>query len=290
MLRQTPNSEGDGTRDCGTFFLDVVGTFGRDGVSVRWCGQGRQSNDQLDRLIDQAWQIAIWQARRGGQVLYDGDLCRLADYKAEGNQLELTLGKVSFKEFVGTNQTQAYVRYQYGPEVLADPLGVSGALVSEDGFLLLGRRSGRVAQYGGRIHPIGGIIEPHKAAEQAPDPFQSMLDELLEETGTPAGDVREISLMGLVRDKHTVQPELIFDVFVSLEAQAILRAAKQAKDAHEHAELMPVRNHPATIVTFLQQHFAELTPVALATLLLHGLRHWGSGWFANARGYLRSVV
>ena len=35
-----------------------------------------------------------------------------------------------------------------GSEALANPLGVSAALVTSDGFLLLGRRSGHVARYG----------------------------------------------------------------------------------------------------------------------------------------------
>jgi hypothetical protein len=43
-------------------------------------------------------------------------------------------------------------------------------------------------------------------------------------------------------------------------------------------------------VSFLEHKFTELTPVCLATLLLHGLRHWGGGWFTSARGYLRSVL
>jgi hypothetical protein len=30
--------------------------------------------------------------------------------------------------------------------------------------------------------------------------------------------------------------------------------------------------------------------VATAWLLLHGLRRWGIGWFASARGYLQSVI
>jgi hypothetical protein len=49
-----------------------------------------------------------------------------------------------------------------------------------------------------------------------------------------------------------------------------------------------VRHHPAAIVTFMENHASQLTPVALATLLLHGLHAWGSGWFASTRGYLRS--
>jgi hypothetical protein len=51
-----------------------------------------------------------------------------------------------------------------------------------------------------------------------------------------------------------------------------------------------LRDHPAAVVDFIERHLAELTPVALAGLLLHGLWRWGSGWFASTRGYVRGVV
>jgi 8-oxo-dGTP pyrophosphatase MutT (NUDIX family) len=290
MPLHRPDIQGDGPRDCGMFFLDVVGAYRRGQVQVQWSPTRRSTNDELERLIDQAWQLATWQAKKNGQNLYDGDLCRLIEYQAEGDQLGLTLGKVSYKEFVGTNQTQAYVRYLHGPEVLADPLGVSSALITDDGFILLGRRSERVMQYGGRIHPIGGIVEPPDKPGDPPDPFDAMLAEVLEEIRVPSENVRDFTLLGLVRDKNTVQPELIFDMRLDMEAATVCRSAVSAIDADEHTEIIPVRDHPAAVVTFLQQKFGELTPVSLATLLLHGLQHWGSGWFAGARGYLRSVI
>ena len=288
----------EGRRDCGTFFLDVVGAFQRQDVTVCWSDQPRAKNDQVDRLIDQAWEVALWQAKKAGQNLFDGDLCRLIDYVANGRRLELTLGKVTYKEFVGTNQTQACLRYLHGPEVLADPLGVSAALRTGDGLVLLGRRSDRAVQYGRRIHPIGGSVEPvpcrgpnQESQDPAvPDPFQTVLRELSEETGVSAECVQDSTLLGLVRDKHTVQPELIFEVRVAADADEICRGAAAADDAEEHTELVPVRDHPAAVITFIEQNFNDLTPVALATLLLHGLYHWGSGWFANTRGHLRSVI
>jgi len=282
MPLHTPEASGDGPRDCGTFFLDVTGTFVWDDVSVTWTDQPRQCNDELGRLIDQAWEVALWQARKAGQSLFDRPLCRLVSYCAHDGRFDMTLGPVSYKEFVGTNQTQAYVRYIHGPEVLADPLGVSAAVVSSDGFLLLGRRSTPVMRYPERIHPIGGTVEPCDD-NATPDPFASMLFELIEETGVSLDAVEDITLLGLIRDKNTIQPELIFDVKVGVDAATIRQSALTAIDAEEHTELVPVRDHPAAVVTFLQQSFSDLTPVALATLLLHGQRHWGSGWFAAAR-------
>ena len=290
MAIHLPDLSGDGPCDCGTFFLDVVGPFDRARVTDRWTGATRSTNDQLERLIDQAWEVALWQAKRKGVHLFNGMLARLAEYSVNEQGLDLACGPVSYKEFHGTNQSHAYLRYLHGPDVLADPLGVSAALVTSDGFIMLGRRSDSVLQYARRIHPIGGMVEPPRAPSTAPDPFGSMLTELAEETSIDECDVAEISLLGLVRDKHTVQPELIFDITLTADACRVKRGAAEAKDAAEHTEMIPLRNHPAAVVTFMEQNFSQLTPVALATLLLHGLVHWGSGWFAAARGYLRSVI
>ena len=92
-----------------------------------------------------------------------------------------------------------------------------------------------------------------------------------------------------MRDKHIVQPELIFDVTADADVKDI-RRSPAAGDDEEHSELLIIRDHPAAVVTFMEQNYNDLTPVGLATLLLHGLRHWGSGWFAATRGHLRSVT
>lgn len=279
-----------GTRDCGRFFLDLVGQFAPDHVTVRWTDRVRPSDAEVDELIERTWREQTAEAKRTGKDIFDGPLCRLIGFEASGAQLALTLGPVSFREFLGTNATQAHIRHLHGPEVLADPVGISAALTTDDGFLLLGQRSGKVVQHAGRLHPIGGMMTPAAEPPDAPDPFGAMFAELREEMAVTPAQVREAVCIGLVRDKHTVQPELIFDIAVKGELLALLEGAGGADDAYEHSALVPVQDHPAAMVTFIEQHFAELTSVAMATLLLHGLRHWGSGWFASARGYLCSII
>jgi hypothetical protein len=284
-----PSSE-DGTRDCGRFFLDLVGCFSRGDLDVDWSDEQRPSNEQVDRLIDETWRNELAEAQKIERELFDGPLCRLIDWRADQGRLGLTLGPVGYREFFGTNATQAHIRYLHGPEVLADAVGVSAAVTTADGFILLGQRSPQVTQYTGRLHPVGGGLMPSPDADAPPDPFATILSELTEEVAIDAQSLTELVCIGLVRDKHTVQPELIFDATVDTDVVTLLQEASHAADAHEHTAFVPVRNHPAAVVTFIEQHFSQLTPVALATLLLHGQRHWGSGWFAGARGYLCSVI
>ncbi|MBS3734098.1 MAG: hypothetical protein KGY99_04155 [Phycisphaerae bacterium] len=279
-----------GARDCGTFMLELVGTFAPSQVSMRWSDAPRATCEAVDRLIEQTWTDHGARAERDGLMFFDGPLCRLADWSANNGALVLTLGPVSYKEFLGTNATHANLRYAHGSEVLADPLGVSAAMTTADHFVLLGRRSHHVVQYARRIHPVGGLVAPSETPDKPPDPFTTMQAELDEELALPVDCIASMRCIGLVRDKHTAQPELILDVAADADVTAIRRAQKDAADACEHTGLEAVRNDAGSMVNFIEQRYAELTPVALATLLLHGLHSWGTGWFAAARGYCRSVI
>lgn len=290
MIPGSTSRCGDGCRDCGTFYLDFVGQFGPQQVHVRWSDSRRHSNERVDAQIDRTWDEQVALAAASGQRLYDGRLCRLVDCGVADHALSLTLGEVSYKEFVGTNLTDPTMRYVHGPEVLADPAGISLAVVTGDKYLLLAKRSRQVFVYPGRWHPIGGIMEPSDQPGSVPSPFHTAAREMEEELGLPGDSICQIVCLGVVRDKATVQPELIFDVHVRQDAESVVASQAAARDAAECEALVSVRDHPGAVVTFLEKHYAELTPVALATLLLHGQRHWGSGWFAAARGYLQDVV
>jgi 8-oxo-dGTP pyrophosphatase MutT (NUDIX family) len=282
-------SDRDMCCDCGPFYLDVVGRFAPDRIGVIDSPSRRASTPEVDSLIDTTWLAALAEARKTGRHLYDGRLHRLVDYRCEGGVLSLTLGPASFKEFLGTNLTHAYLRHVHGPEMLADVLGVSAAVCTSDGYIVLGRRGAQVASHGGRIHPVGGLMESAGPGQPPPHPADAILRELQEELGITSAEVLSNTCMGMVRDRHIVQPELVFDVRVNVDVQR-LRRFQPAPEHQEHSELIPVRDHPSAVVTFIQRCYDELTPVGLATLLLHGLGQWGSGWFATTRGYLRSVV
>jgi len=278
-----------GVRDCGRFFLDFTGEFQPQHLNVRWTEQRRRTHEEIERLIDLAWEHHRDQARRCPRKLFDGSLCRLIDCQTDESNLTLSLGPVTFKEFLGTNLSNAHLRYVHGTDVLADALGVSAAPATDDGYLLLGRRSESVIYNAGRIHPIGGMVAP-AADGSLPNPFTALADELAEELDISPALISDFVCLGMVREKHIVQPELIFDVMISAGVSDIRAAAADAADADEHSELIPVRNDPSAIVKFIEDRYQEMSALAVAALLLHGQRSWGTGWFAATRGYLRGVV
>jgi len=273
----------------GPFLLDVTGTYLPENVTLRWSDSPRSTNREVENLIEQTWADRVRGDGKQGRRLFNGQLCRLIQCKPEQRKLTLTLGAVSYKEFLGTNVAAPHIRYLHGPEVLADALGVSAAIVTRDGFLVLARRSDTVAHYARRIHPIGGVVE-RADGSSPPDLFQAILKEVREETGLPPERISHVVGLGLVRDKRTVQPEFIFDVEVDLDVQGLCRASGAGGDPGEHGEILSVRDDSSAVVTFIEQYGSELTPVAVAALMLHGQRRWGSGWFVATQGYLRQRI
>ncbi|MFA6133233.1 MAG: hypothetical protein WC869_04365 [Phycisphaerae bacterium] len=278
----------EGSRDCGAFFLDVVGAFRPQDVTLKQTGAPRLVNPEIEQFIEQVWIKETALAASSERKIYNGQLVRLAECDVQGNQMTLTVGATSYKEFLGTNVANSALRYLHGMEVLANPIGTSAAVVSSDGFIVLGRRSEKVTGYPGMIHPIGGMVETVGQADEI-DIFASIRKELHEEAGI-SQEVGRILCLGLVRDKQLCQPEFIFDVEADADMRTIRQLAAKAADAFEHQELLAVRNQPASVVTFIEQHRQQCTPLALAVLLLHGLHHWGSGWFTATRGHLRNVI
>ncbi len=288
--RNSPDSTDiDGPQDCGPFFLDAVGPYGPSQVRATWREEVRPTAAQVEEAIDVFWQRHTARAKAEGFGLWDGPLCRLIEYHAGPDGLVLVLGPTCYRDFLGTNLYNAHFRYTHGPEVLASPVGVSAIVMIQSQYLLLGRRSKVVAYHPDRIHPFGGCAEP-AAGPGAADMFESVAAELREEVGLAAEQVHQPVCLGLVRDKHIVQPELLFDVPVSASVDEIRMAVTEAVNSAEHTDILIVRDHPASVVNFMQLKLAELTPVALAGLLLHGLHAWGSGWFASTRGYLRTLI
>ena len=283
------NLTNGGSRDCGRFFLDVVGQYSQQDLHVQWDAAAYMPDEAIRQEIDKAWDHHSATAQHRGVKLYNGPLCRLIDFQADNHRLNLVMGPTCFKDFLGTNLTRATLRYLHGSDVLANPVGVSAAVVTSDNFILLGRRSQKVVYHGGRIHSIGGMVEPDANA-QAPNPFDAIIQEITSELCVSASDIATIVCMGMVREKPIVQPELVFDVALGLDAQTLRQIAAKAIDADEHDELILVLDYPSSVITFVQKNLDAITPVCLSALLLHGLRKWGTGWFASARGYLQSVI
>jgi 8-oxo-dGTP pyrophosphatase MutT (NUDIX family) len=231
----------------------------------------------VQSLIDTAWAAAL---ARPGVHLFDGPMCRLESWSASPDHLALTLSHTTYKRFLGTNLTHPHLADRYGRDVLANPVGVSPALLTADGHLMMGRRNGSVAYYPHRIHPFAGALDPADT-----DPFAAVRRELHEELSLTPTDISDVRCTGIAEDLSIRQPELIF-----LATTTRTRAqVESALDPTEHHDTWSTPAAPHTVAAALGDP-TDFTPVATASLLLYGRLAFGPAWFDRAAPAARALI
>jgi 8-oxo-dGTP pyrophosphatase MutT (NUDIX family) len=223
-------------------------------------------------MIEKAWEGA---ASRPGVHLFDGPMCRLESWRASPQRLEVVLSETSYKPFLGTNLTHPELADRYGPAILANPVGVSPALITADGWLMMGRRNASVAYYPDRVHPFAGALDP---ADD--DPFAAIRRELAEELAFGDADIAPNGMYctGIAEDVSIRQPELIFSAVSTRTREEI-----EAKlDATEHHGSWATRATSEGVEAALASGEA-FTPVAVAAMVLWGRCEFGAAWFDRVR-------
>jgi 8-oxo-dGTP pyrophosphatase MutT (NUDIX family) len=247
----------------------AAGDWPPDRLAVSRRDSTRPVLPAVDALVDQAWSAAL---ARPGVKLFDGPMCRLESWRAAPDRLDLVLSDTTYKTFLGTNLTHPDLADRFGREVLANPVGVSPALLTADHFLMMGRRNATVAYYPDRVHPFAGALDPTDT-----DPFAAVRRELREELAFADADLAHLTCTGIAEDRSIRQPELIF-----LARSTLTRAQVEARlDATEHDETWSTPADEPAVAAALRSG-ESFTPVAIASLLLYGRLTFGQDWFDRA--------
>jgi hypothetical protein len=245
-----------------------TGDWGPSDVTAGPSQDRRRPAPGAEALIERAWAEAL---HRPGAHLFDGPMCRLEQWSVspDGRRLHLLLSDTSYKFFYGTNMRHPELADTYGEGVLANPVGVSPALETADGFLLLGRRNASVAYYPERLHPFAGALEPRDNY----DVFAAVRRELREELSLADADVPDLRCNGLVLEHALRQTELIFRARCTLTRADIERRL----DPEEHRGVHAIPATPEAVAAAARD--PRLTPVAVAALLLWGRHAFGDEWY-----------
>ena len=193
--------------------------------------------------------------------------------RAAAGEIVLDVSPVSYKPFFGTNLSHADLALAHGAAALANPLGVSSALETADGYIMLGRRSDRVAYYPARIHPFAGCLEQRDPL----DVFSEMRRELSEELSLGDEDFSEMRCIGMIEDRNIHQPEIIF-IAKTVKTRSQIEAAL---DDAEHTATWSAPADADAIAGAVRDPL--LTPVGVGTILLWGRRTFGEKWFEQNR-------
>ena len=246
----------------------TTGDWGPADITAGPAQDRRRTSATLEALIETTWSDAL---SRPGAHLFDGPMCRLEHWSVspDGRRLHLLLSNTSYKVFYGTNMRHPELADTHSPEVMANPVGVSPALHTADGLLLLGRRNASVAYYPDRIHPFAGALEPRDRF----DLFAAVRRELREELSLGDADVPEVRCTGLVFEHALRQTEFIFRARCALSRADIERRL----DPQEHRGLHAIPATEGAVAAAARDE--RLTPVAVAALLLWGRHAFGDEWF-----------
>jgi hypothetical protein len=264
--------------DEATFEIVLTGRFSLEQVIVSWRPEARRRPDPaIDALIAAEWARREAEAAATGRLLFAGPLCRLAAAAVDGETLRLTLGPTDYREFLGTNVAGlATIQARHAADwraYLADPLAVCATLASADGWLLVMRRSERVAEYPGFYHVIGGHPTPaHDDGVGGVSPFLALQEEIVEETGLTPGEIADLACLGLIRNRATAKPELVFEARLALGRAEVEARLASLRERPEASAWVWLNDEPAAIAAFLTRAAARVAPAGAACLTVYARR------------------
>ena len=254
------------------FSVEVYGRYEADAVTWTSSRQPRATTPAIEAAIARTWEAESAIAEEDNRDLHNGPLVRMFAVAADPASLHFSFGDTCYRDFLGTNLYNADLVQAENPNGFADPLGISAVIITDDGYLAVGRRSERVAFHRGRLHLFGGMLEPDDLVGASKGDGQaltgSIIREVCEELGIDASEVANTAIIALVRDRAIHQPELIFDVTITLTRDDLKKRFANAADP-EHTHIEFAADDPDSLRTFLQTA-ERLTPVAEAGILLHG--------------------
>src|SRR3954468_12901051 len=113
--------------------IHTTGDWPRGAVRVTTVPSTRRIVAEVEAAIDRAW--AEGQQRLGSR-LFDGPMCRMESWHASADALHLNLSLTSYRVFFGTNLSNPNLIDRFGRDIAANPVGISSAPHTRDGWLL----------------------------------------------------------------------------------------------------------------------------------------------------------
>jgi hypothetical protein len=242
--------------------IHATGNWSRGAVTARMVPSSRLILPHVEALIAPAWKAG---KQRLGEKLFDGPMCRMESWRATDESLTIQVSFTSYRIFLGTNLNNAESQ-KLPREVCANPVGVSSALLTDDGYLMYGRRNALVAYYPHRVHPFAGALEEKDLS----DVFGAVERELNEELNISPRQIDSIHCIGIAEDQRIRHPELIFRTRVKLSRRQI----EQQVHDEEHGGSVAIEASRQGVGRALADA-SELTPIAIATLMLFARSTFG---------------
>lgn len=266
------------------FIQHIIQSFPLDAVTITWTAVPFAPPQPVANQIATTWESAQHDATLHGRDLFSGPMTRLIDWSRSANSLHLDLGPTDYRTFVGTNLRHPEIADRYSADALANPLGVSIAVITSDNQIVLQKRSQNVFELPGYYHVGGGNVEPvDVAGPDAPGIASTVQRELEEELAITPEQIAELVCLGLAENVHVRKPDLLVASYVTLSSIEI--APRQNP---EYSELIFVSDERA-LTRFLTDNAKTTSPAGMACLLALGQHLYGSDWFSSILTTLEDV-
>lgn len=219
------------------------------------------------RRAEAYWDELVAEGKR---YLFNGALCRLEEFSADNDCLQLSFSRTCYRDLLFSNANTTELIAALGENGPVHALGVSAVIETGDGFLPIIRRSAHVGEGPGALDIIGGHIHPDEhVRDGVPDVFLAIKDEIRAELGVALDLQDGCVCIGLTESFRQRKPELTFFVHLRLTMAEIRRLAQQAPEGDEYAELLAIRADPATIKKFMIDHDNNIASATLGCLELY---------------------
>ena len=218
------------------------------------------ANDRQPSTPENEAQIdTIWRERvKSNPSLFDGTKFRFAGVR-QGTQVAVDLGITSYKYFLATNCAANW--HELDPAHLSSPLGNAAIVETKDKKVVLLKRSKNVGECPDTIVCPGGHPEPEivginsikewgekSQSHGVPanwnkqichELFDSMVREVVEETGIPACKLGTVRCIGFTERIVNKRPQIIFHIQCLITANAVHQLyAKGPEHKYESTELI----------------------------------------------------
>lgn len=266
------------------FIQHLTHTIPIDAIAISWSPVPFTPPPTVADQIASAWESAQRAAALHGRHLFSGSMTRLMGWSAGPTALHLDLGPTDYRTFVGTNLLHPEIAERYSTNALANPLGISIAVITSDNQIVLQKRSQYVFELPGYYHVGGGNVEPiDVAGPNAPGIAETVRRELDEELAIKPDQIANLICLGLAENANVHKPDLLVASHITLSSTEI--ATRQNS---EYSELVFIAGEPI-LTSFLTENAQQTSPAGIACLLALGQHLYGSDWSESLLATLREL-
>lgn len=252
----------------------ICGYFKPEEIDVFQAPSTFQTNAQTEANIEREWGPKL------AKGWFAGPLSRLESYTlTPDGKLQIGVSNTTFDKYVGTRDLQT-VR-THGIEFTANPIGVSAALVTVDGKLIIGHKvQGDAA---GSIDAVGGYVHPQKDINPETGKLDLVLAtkrEIEEETGVKGDEITGIGCLGIAQEYAGLfHPVIPFTVSTSLRAEDIVKRTNDGEVRVMVIDPFKIPNSPnEDLISAMKIRYPQVEPdgqitLALASKYLKGVEY-----------------